>query len=105
MAKTAPIKSETDNQNSTISTASLDNDDTVETDVEAKDQPRTTKTEEGNENSTIYAAPLQSDQTVEQNTLESEVEADDEPATTTNRDVGCNKFFPSVGMTLTVARE
>ena len=41
-AKTAPIKTETDNQTSTISTASLDNDETVEIDVEAKDEPRTT---------------------------------------------------------------
>jgi hypothetical protein len=62
-AKTAPIKTETDNQNSTISTASLENDKIVETEVEANDEPETT----GN--------------------------------------VGCKKFFPTVGMTLTVPCE
>jgi hypothetical protein len=62
-AKTAPIKTETDNQNSTISTASLENDEIVETEVEAKDEPETI------------------------------------------RNVGCKKFFPTVGMTLTVPCE
>jgi len=62
-AKTAPIKTEADNQNSTISTASLDNDEIIETEVKANDEPETTKS------------------------------------------LSCKKFFPSVGMTLTVPCE
>jgi len=56
----AGSKRETDNQNSTISTAALDSDETVETAAEPKDQPEITK------------------------------------------NVGCKKFFPAVGMALTV---
>lgn len=53
----------TDIENSTISTASLDNDETIETEVEAKDEPEISS------------------------------------------NVGCKKFFPTVGMTLTVPCE
>ncbi len=59
-AKTAPIKTDAENENSTISTASLDKNETIETEVIAKDEPKAT------------------------------------------RKVGCKKFFPTVGMTLTV---
>jgi len=54
---------ETENENSTISTASLDKNETIETEVTAKDEPKAT------------------------------------------RKVGCKKFFPTVGMTLTVPCE
>jgi hypothetical protein len=59
-AAEAGSKRETDNQNSTISTAALDSDETVETAAEPKDEPEITK------------------------------------------NVGCKKFFPAVGMALTV---
>ena len=62
-AKTAPIKTDAENENSTISTASLDKNETIETDVTAKDQPKA------------------------------------------SRNVGCKKFFPTIGMTLTVPCE
>jgi hypothetical protein len=57
---------------------------TVETEAETKDERKTIKTEAENENSTVSAAPL---------------EPKDEPM---NVAVGCKKFFPAVGMTLTV---
>ena len=53
-----------------------------------------------NENSTIAAVPMGTDQTVEENTVETEAMPEDEPRTT--RNVGCKKFFPSVGRSLTV---
>ena len=62
-AKTAPIKTETKNESSSISTASLDKDETIEMEIKAKDEPKVTK------------------------------------------NVGCKKFFPTVGMTLTVSCE
>ena len=43
-------------------------------------------------------APLDKDETIEV-----EIKAKDEPKVA--RDVGCKKFFPSVGMTLTVSCE
>jgi hypothetical protein len=61
--KTAPIETETVNENSTIATASLDSNDTNETEAKPTDEPK---------------AP---------------------------RNVGCKKFFPTVGMTLTVPCE
>jgi hypothetical protein len=64
---------------------------TVETQLEPKDEPKTTKTGTENEKSTISAAPL-----------EPEAEPKDEPM---NVAVGCKKFFPAVGMTLTVSCE
>ena len=51
---------ETENENSTISTAWLDNDETIETEAIPEDEPKTT------------------------------------------RNVGCKKFFPSIGRSLTV---
>ena len=62
-AQEVELAEATDNENSTISTASLDNDEPVETEVEAKDEPKTSS------------------------------------------NVGCKKFFPTVGMTLTVPCE
>ena len=59
-----------------------------------------------NENSTISAAPLETDKTVAENTVETEAEPEDEPKITKitkNVGVGCKKFFPAVGITLTVA--
>ncbi len=104
-AKTAPIKTETDSQNSTISATSLDNDEIVETEVEVVDESRTTKTEAGNGKSSISTASAYNDETVEENAVEIETNPKDEPATTTNRDVGCKKYFATVGMSLTVACE
>ena len=53
------------------------------------------KTDAENENSTISTASLDKNETIE-----TEVIAKDEPKAT--RKVGCKKFFPTVGMTLTV---
>jgi hypothetical protein len=63
-------------------------ENTVETEAEPKNESKTTKTEAKNEKSTISAAPL-----------EPEAQPNDEPM---NVAVGCKKFFPAVGMTLTV---
>ena len=64
-AKTAPIetKANPENENSTISTTSLDTDEIVEPKARPKAEPKV------------------------------------------NKNVGCKKFFPSVGMTLTVPCE
>jgi len=64
-AKTAPIETETkpENENSTISTTSLDTDEIVKPKAKPKAEPKV------------------------------------------NKNVGCKKFFPSVGMTLTVPCE
>jgi hypothetical protein len=62
-AKTAPIRTETDNENSTISTASLDKSEIIDTEETPTDEPKV------------------------------------------SRYVGCKKFFPTVGMTLTVPCE
>ena len=67
-AKTTPLQMETENENSTISKASLDEDETVEN---GKDKTK--------------------------------AEPRDEPETAKN--VDCKKFFPTVGMTLTVPCE
>ena len=56
------------------------------------------KTDAENENSTISTASLDKNETIE-----TEVVAKDEPKAT--RKVGCMKFFPTVGMTLTVPCE
>ena len=66
---------------------------TVET---AKTAP--IKTDAENENSTISTASLDKNETIE-----TEVIAKDEPKAT--RKVGCKKFFPSIGRSLTVACE
>ena len=84
-AKTAPTKTQTKNENSTITTK-------VETDKSAP-----IKTGTGNENSSISTASLGKDETIEAKT---ETNAKDEPKVTKN--VGCKKFFPTVGLTLTV---
>ena len=75
----------------------------VENTVETEAEPKTTKTEAGNEQSTISAASMERDKTVEENTVETEAEPKDLPKTA--KKVGCKKFFPAVGMTLTVACE
>jgi hypothetical protein len=123
-AKTAPIKTETKNESSSISMAPVEMDEAsiqeafnlakakhdlkvarakarnkrkekekVET---AKAAP--IKTETKNESSSISTASLDKDETIEM-----EIKAKDEPKVA--RDVGCKKFFPSVGMTLTVSCE
>ncbi|MES0384729.1 MAG: hypothetical protein ABUJ98_09070 [Hyphomicrobium sp.] len=56
------------------------------------------KTDAENENSTISTASLDKNETIE-----TEAIAKDEPKAT--RKVGCKKFFPTVGMTLTVPCE
>lgn len=61
--RTVPIKRDAKNENSTISTASLGKDETIDTDESPAEEPEV------------------------------------------NRNVGCKKFFPSVGMTLTVPCE
>ena len=75
-------------------------ENTVETEAEPKNEPKTTKTEAGNEQSTISAASMESDKTVEENTVGTETEPKDEPES-----VDCKKFFPTIGRSLTVACE
>ncbi len=55
------------------------------------------------ENSAISAASVQTNETVVENTVETETKRKDKPRTTKN--VDCKKFFPSVGMTLSVTCE
>jgi len=64
----------------------------------AKTTPIDVETED--ENSAISAASVQTNETVVENTVETETKRKDKPRTTKN--VGCKKFFPSVGMTLSV---
>jgi len=111
-AKKVELAEATDNENSTISTASLDNDEIFETEVEAKDEPKASSNVGCKkffptvgktltvpcENSTISTASLDNGEIVE-----TEVKASDEPETT--KSLSCKKFFPSVGMTLTVPCE
>ena len=84
-AERAELAEATDMENSTISTASLDKTAPI-------------KTETDNENSTISTASLDNDETIETAAM-----ANDEPMVSSN--VGCKKFFPTVGMTLTVPCE
>jgi len=76
-AKAAPIETQAENENSTISTATA----------------APIKTQTVNENSTISTAAL--------------VDGEETPAeeTKVSKNVGCKKFFPSVGMTLSVPCE
>ncbi len=123
-AKTTPIKTETKHENSTISTAPLEMDEASIQEAfnlakakhdlkvtrakarikhEEKEKVETAKTapiktETKHENSSISTASLDKDETIEM-----ETKAKDEPEVTKN--VGCKKFFPSVGMTLTVSCE
>ena len=78
-------------------------ENTIETEAEPKNEPKTTKTEAENENSTISSVPMETDKTVEGNTVETEAKPKDEPETTRNG--GCKRFFPTIGKTLTVACE
>jgi len=64
----------------------------------AKTTPIDVETED--ENSAISAASVQTNEAVVENTVETETKRKDKPRTTKN--VGCKKFFPSVGMTLSV---
>jgi hypothetical protein len=123
-AKTTPIKTETKHENSTISTAPLEMDEASIQEAfnlakakhdlkvarakarikhEEKEKVETAKTapiktETKHENSSISTASLVKDETIEM-----ETKAKDEPEVT--RNVGCKKFFPSIGMTLTVTCE
>lgn len=67
----------------------------------AKTAPVDVEKEE--ENSTISAASAETNEAVVGNTVQTKAKPKDEPKTT--RKVACKKFFPSVGMTLTVACE
>ncbi len=67
----------------------------------AKTTPIDVETED--ENSAISAASGQTNETVVENSVKIETKPNDKPRTTKN--VGCKKFFPSVGMTLTVTCE
>ena len=58
------------------------------------------ETEKNNQNSTISTVALPSDQPVKGKSVETETEPRNKPKTTGN--VSCKKFFPTVGMTLTV---
>ena len=123
-AKTAPIKTETENESSSISAAPRETDEASIQEAfklakakhdlkvarakarikrEEKEKVETAKaapikTETKNESSSISTASLDKDETIEM-----EIKAKDEPKVA--RDVGCKKFFPSVGMTLTVSCE
>ena len=67
----------------------------------AKTSPAQVETEE--ENSTISAASAETNETFVKNAPETNTKPKDEPEAT--RKVACKKFFPSVGMTFTVACE
>ena len=56
--------------------------------------------EKNNQNSTISTVALPSNPTAKEKPVETETKPKNEPKTTGN--VGCKKFFPTVGMTLTV---
>jgi hypothetical protein len=88
-AKTAPIRSGKDNQNSTSSTASLDNDAIVETKAMPEDEPKTSS----------YVGC----KTLSVGCVVAQARPRDEPKLTEN--LGCKRFLPSVGMTLTVPCE
>jgi len=55
------------------------------------------------ENSIIASAPFKKHKSVQENSVETVAEPKDDPKTTKNLD--CKKFFPAVGMTLTVPCE
>ncbi|MES0383011.1 MAG: hypothetical protein ABUJ98_00315 [Hyphomicrobium sp.] len=67
----------------------------------AKTTPIDVETED--ENSAISAASVKTNETIVENAVETETKPKDKPRTTKN--VDCKKFFPSVGMTLTVTCE
>ena len=67
----------------------------------AKTPPIDVETED--KNSAISAASVKTNATIVENAVETETKPKDKPRTTKN--VGCKKFFPSVGMTLTVTCE
>ena len=91
-AKAAPTETQSENENSTISTATLD---TIGTNAKKDETAKTApiKTQAENENSTISTAAL--------------VDAEETPIkeAKVDKNVGCKKFFPTVGMTLTVPCE
>jgi 7-keto-8-aminopelargonate synthetase-like enzyme len=67
----------------------------------AKSTPIDVETED--ENSAISAASEEANETVVETAVKTETTPKDKPRTTKN--VGCKKFFPSVGMTLSVTCE
>jgi 7-keto-8-aminopelargonate synthetase-like enzyme len=67
----------------------------------AKSTPIDVETED--ENSAISAASEETNETVVETAVKTETTPKDKPRTTKN--VGCKKFFPSVGMTLSVTCE
>ena len=64
----------------------------------AKTPPIDVETED--ENSAISAASVKTNETIVENAVETKTKPKDKPRTTKN--VDCKKFFPSVGMTLSV---
>jgi hypothetical protein len=75
-------------------------ENTVETEAEPKNEPKTTKAEADYEQSTISEASMETDETVEENTVGTKTVPKDEPES-----VDCKKFFPTIGRSLTVACE
>jgi len=86
-AKTAPANTKAVTENSTMSTASVDKSETIDI-----------KTEAETENSTLSTASVDRSDTFDLDKTPVE-----EPKVSTN--VGCKKFFPTVGMTLSVPCE
>ena len=104
-AKTAPIKSETKDRNSSISTASVYDDEIIEDEVRPEIPSITAKTKPMNRNSSISAASVSKDETVAESAVAIDTSPMDGPAATTAGDTGCKQYFASVGMTLSVACE
>jgi hypothetical protein len=101
-AKSAPadddadkVKDKADNENSGIARGSLAKTDT--------DTKADTAKGEQNENSTITRASLDKDTSGAKTTDAGATKPATEPKTTQN--VGCKKYFPAVGMTLSVPCE
>lgn len=95
-AKTAPSKSDDQSERSSVSTAKADTNETGATKVEAA-KTTSAKAESETENSNITTATLQGEKNVAAGDRVEEVKAD--------KNVGCKKFFPTVGLTLTVPCE
>ena len=92
-AKTAPIKTETDSQNSTISTASLHDHEIAETEARPEDEPKTSS----------YVGCKTNGNTLSVGCIVAEASPSDESKMTEN--LGCKRFLSSVGMTFTVPCE
>jgi len=91
-AKAAPVDKEVESENSSISSLAGDTDKSV---------PKKTETAKGmqNENSSISRA---GDTDVEKDTAESSAVAKEDDESKRARNVGCKKYFPTAGVTLSV---